>query len=171
MTSTLRPTIGSVAALVLLVGAASAAAQDVPQRDGARGVTVSIKVPPLGTKSCQATLSTRSEQRNTVARVEGTIEIADCVACSGDYTIVLRVRDETGETKSLEFVGSWQRADDRPVKFTTDYPIGDNVDLLNVRTRGLRCVCAAAPAEAAAPGGDAAPRADAAARSAAPDKE
>jgi hypothetical protein len=111
-----------------------------------REVTVDIKLTPPPTKTCQATMNTVSEQRNTVARVDGTIEIADCAACSGDYTIVLRVRDESGETKSLEFGGSWQRADDKPVKFKTDYPIGENVDLLGVRSKGLRCVCAGAPA-------------------------
>jgi hypothetical protein len=192
MTSILQPTIASVAALALLVAAASAAAQDEPQHDRGdsssrvsvdkhlacdgvggrlskctetvhvsteREVTVNVKVAPPPNKNCQATMSTRYEQRNTVARVEGTIEIADCAACSGDYTLVVRVRDENGETKSLEFAGSWQRTDDYPVTFTTDYPIGANVDLLNVHSRGLRCTCADAPT---APSSDAAPGADAA---------
>jgi len=109
-------------------------------------VTVNVKIAPMPTKSCQATISTSSEQRNTFARVEGTIEIADCTACSGGYTIVVRVRDESGETKSLEFEGSWQRTDKQPVKFTADYPIGANVDLLGVRSKGLHCACADAPA-------------------------
>jgi hypothetical protein len=112
-----------------------------------RALTVNVQIAPTRTKSCQATMSTASEQRNTVARVEGTIDTPDCDACGGDYTIVLRVRDESGETKSLEFAGSWQRKDREPVKFATDYPIGENVDLLGVRSRGLRCVCVDAPPE------------------------
>ena len=112
-------------------------------------VSIRVEVAPKRTKDCQATLNTSSEQRNTVARVEGTIEIADCAACSGEYTIVVRVRDESGETKSLEFVGSWQRADDKPIKFKADYPIGANVDLLSVRSKGLHCVCADALAASA----------------------
>jgi hypothetical protein len=118
-----------------------------------REVSVLVKIAPKATKNCQATMNTSSEQRDTIARVEGTIETADCAACSGDYTIVVRVRDESGETKTLEFLGSWQRADDQPVKFKTDYPIGENVDLLGVRSKGLHCVCADAPGGSA---GDAA---------------
>jgi len=112
-----------------------------------RDLNVTVKIAPLQTKACQGTMSTTSEQRNTVAKVEGTIDTPDCAACSGDYTIILKVRDESGETKSLEFAGSWQRKDNVPVKFATDYPIGENVDLLGVRSRGLRCVCADALAE------------------------
>jgi hypothetical protein len=109
-------------------------------------LSIRVEVAPKATKNCQATMSTRFEQRNTTARVDGTIETADCTACSGEYTIVVRIRDESGETKTLEFVGSWQRADGKPVEFTTDYPIGENVDLLGVRSKGLHCLCADAPA-------------------------
>jgi hypothetical protein len=111
-----------------------------------REVTTTIKVAPITMKTCGATINTLSEQRNTLARVKGTIEVADCKACSGDYIIVVRVRDETGETKTLEFEGSWQRMDDQAVKFTADYPIGDNVDLLGVRPKSVHCVCADVPA-------------------------
>lgn len=169
MTATLRRTTASVAALALFCAATSAAAQDEKRHDGTSSsshVAVSIKLAPPPSRDCQATMSTRYEQRNTVARIESTIEIADCVACSGDYTIVLRVRDESGETKSLEFAGSWQRADGAPVKVTADYPIGANVDLLGARSRGLRCVCAdAAPAaqdRGSSPNADTAPRVNAA---------
>ena len=105
-------------------------------------VSIDVKLAPKPTRACQATITTRSEQRNTVARVEGTIETADCAACSGDYTIVVRIRDASGESRTLEFSGSWQRTDDAPVKFTADYPIGEDVDLLGVRSKGLHCVCA-----------------------------
>jgi len=108
--------------------------------------SVNVKLAPKPSKACQATITTRSEQRDTLAHVEGTVETADCAACSGDYTIVVRIRDASGEVKTLEFPGSWQRADGEPVKVTADYPIGDNVDLLGVRSKGLHCICADAPA-------------------------
>jgi hypothetical protein len=56
----------------------------------------------------------------------------------------VRVRDETGEVKTLDFLGSWQRDDDEAVKFGGDYPIGKNVDLVEVRAVQVRCTCAAA---------------------------
>ena len=34
--------------------------------------------------------------------------------------------------------------------FTGDYPIGDNVELMNVRIRNLKCTCAEVPAAAPA---------------------
>ena len=91
---------------------------------------------------CEPTMSITYEQRNDVARVEGTIENPSCAACSGDYTIAVRLRDASGESKTLEFPGTWQRADGRPVKFTEDYGIGTNVDVVNVRAKSLHCVCA-----------------------------
>jgi hypothetical protein len=103
--------------------------------------------------TCQPTMAIKYEQRNDVARVEGTIDNPACAACTGEYTIAVRIRDASGESKTLEFPGRWQRADDLPVKFTTDYPIGANVDVVSVRSRSLHCICAAsAPASGEAPG-------------------
>jgi hypothetical protein len=95
-------------------------------------------------QSCNATMDIEYEQRNTVARVEGTIENPSCAACSGEYTIAVRIRDASGEFQTLEFPGKWQRADDKPVKFKADYPVGANVDVVSVRTKGVHCVCTAA---------------------------
>jgi hypothetical protein len=98
--------------------------------------------------TCQPTISITYEQRNDVARVQGTIENPACAACAGAYTIAVRIRDASGESKTLEFPGTWRRADDRPVEFTADYPVGANVDVVNVRSKTLHCVCAG-PAEPA----------------------
>jgi hypothetical protein len=41
---------------------------------------------------------------------------------------------------------TWQRDDDKDVSFSADYPIGENVDLVSARVRGLSCTCADPPA-------------------------
>lgn len=117
-----------------------AAAKDIP---------IEIEANVKG-RSCDSTMAIEYEQRNTVARVEGTIENPSCAACTGEYTIAVRIRDESGESKTLEFPGKWQRADDKPVKFRADYPVGANVDVLNVRAKALHCVCAVTEASASA---------------------
>jgi hypothetical protein len=63
---------------------------------------------------------------------------------------VARVRGDSGETVPIEFGETWQRDDAKDVSFTTDYPIGENVELVNVRVRNLKCTCAAAPEPAPA---------------------
>lgn len=103
-----------------------------------------IPVAPLALPSgqCEAMGETVYEQRNSVARIESTLEIDDCTAASGEFTISLRVRDESGEIKTVEFNETWQRADGQNVIFTADYPIGENVQLLRARMRDLSCTCA-----------------------------
>jgi hypothetical protein len=70
---------------------------------------------------------------------------------------VARVRDASGELKSIEFNETWQRDDAEDVKFAGDYPIGADVELVSARVRGLTCTCAVTSAaetptlEAAAP--------------------
>jgi hypothetical protein len=103
---------------------------------------------PPSASQCEATASTDYLQMNTVARVDGTINIRNCpTGSTGTYNVVLRVRDEKGEINSLEFGDKWQRSDGRDVKFTADYPIGQNVDLVSGRVRDLRCTCADSPAD------------------------
>jgi hypothetical protein len=92
---------------------------------------------------CEATTLTEYQQRNNVARVMGTVSVANCPAgTTGSFTLVARVKDDNGETRPLEFNETWQRADAQDHTFTSDYPIGDNVELVNVRVRGLTCTCA-----------------------------
>ncbi len=115
--------------------------------------TITVSLPPPESAACNATLEIEYAQWGAVAKVEGTIETPDCAACSGDYTIAVRVRSESGEVKTLQFHESWARTDDRPLKFTSEYPIGANVDLLGARASRVRCVCADAPSGAGAPAG------------------
>jgi hypothetical protein len=107
---------------------------------------VSLRVPlpaPSG-PPCEVSALTEYSQRNTMARVEGSISIAMCPAGStGSFTIVARVRDPSGESKLLEFNQTWQRDDTEDHKFNSDFPIGENAELVSVRLRSLDCTCAA----------------------------
>ena len=85
---------------------------------------------------------------NTIARVNSTLKIADCTVASGAFSVALRIRDESGAEKPVEFNETWQRSDAQDVKFAADYPIGENVELLSVRMRRLSCTCADDPAPA-----------------------
>ena len=92
---------------------------------------------------CEATTLTEYSQRNDVARVEGTISLAACPAgTTGSFLLVARVRDESGEMRPIEFAETWQRDDTQDHTFATDYPIGDDVELMSVRVRNLKCTCA-----------------------------
>jgi hypothetical protein len=114
-------------------------------------LNVSLELPQSDAPQCEATTLTEYSQRNNIARVTGTVSIATCPAGStGTFNVVARVRDESGEIKPIEFAEKWQRDDAGDNKFTGDYPIGDNVELVNVRIRDLKCTCAAAP-QAATP--------------------
>ena len=120
------------------------------QYDSLRGVAdpAELQVPAVtaaqaSRPQCEATTLTEYFQRNNVARVSGTISLAACPAgTTGSYTVVARVRSESGEITPIEFGETWQRDDGADVAFATDYPIGDNVELVNVRVRGLKCDCA-----------------------------
>ncbi len=107
-----------------------------------------LEVPAMPSTQCDAVATSQYEQRNTIARLISSFAIADCTAASGTFTVTVRVRDDSGETKEpLEFSETYQRSDDQDVKFTKDYTIGENVELVSVRVRNLRCTCADAPAQ------------------------
>jgi hypothetical protein len=111
-------------------------------------IRVALDAPakPAGPQ-CEATTLTEYFQRNEVARINGTVSIANCPAGTmGTFTLVARVRDDNGESRPIEFDESWQRNDAEDHSFSSDYPIGANVELVNVRVRNLKCTCAdAAP--------------------------
>ncbi len=105
-------------------------------------VTVTLDLPLPKTTACEATIEFEYTQRDDVVSVEGTIENKTCAASSGDYKIGVSVRSEIAGPKTLEFVELWQRTDDQPIHFSAVYPIGKEVDLVSVRSRQLRCICA-----------------------------
>ncbi len=113
---------------------------------------IELETPQITSAQCEATANSQYQQRNTMARLISELAIADCKAASGTFTVAVRVRDDSGETKPpVEYTETYQRSDDQPITFTKDYPIGENVELVSVRVRNLRCTCADAPAAAAAP--------------------
>jgi len=96
--------------------------------------------PPLA--QCGAATTTESRQLETIARVSGTLEIRDCAAAAGTVTVAVVVKDKSsGAEKPLEFTETWQRGDDQDVSFASDYPIGENVELVDVHLSGLTCTC------------------------------
>ena len=107
-----------------------------------QALKIPIEARALSNAQCAATTTTEYLQRNTIARVNSILKIEDCAAASGAFTVAVRVRDESGEDKSLEFDETWQRSDDQDVKFAADYPIGENTELISVRVRRLSCTCA-----------------------------
>jgi hypothetical protein len=107
--------------------------------------TTTLTLPAPKNTACESSIQLAFSQRNTLARLEGTLENRTCAASTGEYSVGLRIKDATGEFKTIEFRESWQRADDKPVSIRHDYPIGENVDLVSVRTRALRCTCTETP--------------------------
>jgi hypothetical protein len=105
-----------------------------------------LNAPPIA--QCGATTTTAYQQLNTIARVTGTLTIADCVAAaSGAFTVAVVVKDDNGEERPLEFSETWQRSADSEVSFAADYPIGENVELVSLRLRDLICTCGDPPKE------------------------
>lgn len=104
-------------------------------------LTISVVVPAPTNRQCEARIAVEYLQWDTIARVEGTIHNETCGASSGQYEIEARVRDQSGELETLEFSESWQRDDDQPVTFSAEYPIGENVELVRLNARRLRCTC------------------------------
>lgn len=106
-----------------------------------------VPVPHAMATRCAAIMELEYSQRNTLVSLRGTIDNEECAASSGEYKLAVKIRDANGELKTLEFLESWQRQDDQPVEFKGEYAIGENVDLVSVRTKQMRCTCTDAPEE------------------------
>ena len=90
---------------------------------------------------CKSSTSIEYQQRNNVAHVTGEISVDGCTIATGEYTVSIRIRNDSGETQNTEFQETWTRNDDQPIMFAKDYPIGDNVDLIRARVRHSSCIC------------------------------
>jgi len=108
-------------------------------------LTINVELPKADGPQCEASALTEYSQRDTLAHIMGTISVASCPAgTTGAFTLAARVKDGAGEIKSIEFKEAWQRDDAQDHTFNSDYPIGENVELVSVRVRNLTCTCAAA---------------------------
>jgi len=102
---------------------------------------------------CAATTVTEYSQQASVAHVTGSVSILSCPAGSvGTFDVVALVKDKSGASKPIEFHEMWERHDAGDAHFAGEYPIGDDVELVNVRIQNLKCTCAGLPG--AAPSSD-----------------
>ena len=92
-------------------------------------------------RSCKATIELEYYQKGAAVHVESVLTNAACAASSGSYVIEVRYRGDDAELKSMAFPETWQRDDDQPVKAASDYAIEDDVDVVRVRPKKLRCQC------------------------------
>ena len=143
-TKTLISTLAATAFIGQVATASDMSAQvqeeSIGSRQADKKYTMTFET-TKGTKFCKSNTAIEFLQMNTFVSVEGEINVDDCVAASGEYTISIRIRDENGETQNLDFEETWQRTEDVPVIFAADYQIGDNVDLIRVRARRTKCIC------------------------------
>ncbi len=136
-----------VLASILVIGRASLAQDAVEAKeDDAGSDTMTIEFSKtikldMHMGGCQANLQIEYWQKGDIAEVNSTLTNPDCGASSGDYTISVRYRDDDGEMTTDEYQETWEREDPEPIATTKQYEIGDNVDLIRVRSRKLSCAC------------------------------
>ena len=130
-----------VCVAMLCAATASADDREIEAKSATFSKTFEMKVEQHST-ACEATAVLEYSQHGAEVEVEATIENYDCAASSGEFTIETTVRaDGEMDTDKLSFPETWSRDDEDPVVITKRYPIGDNVDLMRVKVRKLRCEC------------------------------
>ncbi len=130
-----------VLAVLILLGVTPVLADRDVSNTLTKTKTVEMKVEST-TSHCQATASLDYFQRGAEAQVETSIDTDECGPAQGSYVVKITVRgDGDEEARVLNFDETWERSDDAPVEAMRRYPIGDDVDLLRVRTRKLSCTC------------------------------
>jgi hypothetical protein len=105
---------------------------------------MTISTTPPEKLRCKAQLQVSYIQKDTVAEVDTTLNNTDCAASGGGYTILVRFRDKNNELQSMEYPETWRRDDDQSIELRKEYFIGEDVDLVSVRSRKLQCICDAA---------------------------
>lgn len=90
---------------------------------------------------CEAKLAIEYWQKGDMADVQMVLSNEECAASHGEFSIEVRVRNDEGELSSDSYAEVWSRSDDQPVTISRLYPIGDDVDLIRVRSNGLSCEC------------------------------
>lgn len=102
-----------------------------------------VTLPDVVITDCEAIIQFEYTQRGAIARVKGSIENETCAASEGSFTVSIRTANDDFEQTTREYHETWQRTDDQPVVFSRDYEIGDNVDLIRVRSSKSMCKCSA----------------------------
>lgn len=92
---------------------------------------------------CEAKLQMEYWQKGDMAEVTSILSNPECAASSGDYKVFVRYRNADGDMQTNEYQETWARDDAEPIVTTRQYRIGDDVDLIRVRSRGLSCSCSA----------------------------
>lgn len=137
----------TVAVAALVIGIATAWAQEAEEPEAKESDQLTIEFSKTITLEkrvggCKANLQMEYWQKGHIAEVQSTLTNADCAASSGDYTISVRYRNDDGEMHTDEYQETWERSDGEPITATKHYEIGDDVDLIRVRSRRLSCSCA-----------------------------
>ncbi len=104
----------------------------------------------FSTNACEARLEVEYYQKGDSVHVETVLDNEQCDASSGSYTLEVRYRGDDGEVQIAEFEELWERSDGDPVSLGKDYFVAENIDIMRVRSRRLRCECAPAPDDAGA---------------------
>ena len=117
-----------------------------PDADTARFIVeqeipTKMQLPEIQFNSCQAFITLQYYQRDTLARVESTVEHESCITSTGEYELLVNILDENGASRNLSFSETWEQKDDSLLKFSRDYPIGENVTLKRVVAQSIRCEC------------------------------
>ena len=136
-----------VCAAMLCAATAAADDREIEAKSATFSKTFEMKV-EQHSSACEATAVLEYSQHGAEVEVEATIENSDCAASSGEFTIETTVRgDGQMDSDKFSFPETWSRDDENPVVITKRYPIGDNVDLMRVKVRKLRCECSKETAE------------------------
>ena len=139
---------GGILVLSLLLFGSRPAQADSGQDDSNRTMTIEVKKTitfEARVGGCEANLSLEYWQKGDQAEVDMVLNNTECPASSGEFTIQVRYRAEDGELVTDEYPERWSRDDDQPLEMSRLYSIGDNVDLVRVRSRRLSCTCTAPP--------------------------
>ena len=102
------------------------------------------------TNACEARLDVEYYQKGDSVHVETFLDNDQCDVSSGSYTLQVRYRGDDGEVRTVEFEERWERSDAEPIRLGRDYYVAENIDVMRVRSRRLRCECAPAPDDAGA---------------------
>ena len=93
-------------------------------------------------QSCRASASLDYFQRGAQAEAEVRVDNPHCAKSSGSFAVEVTIRaDGANEPEKLRFDETWTRDDDQPVVLQRRYAIGDGVQLIRMRIRGLTCAC------------------------------